>query len=638
MSIAEKLTTVAENQPKVYDAGYNRGRKNFGAIGAATGETITLKDTSPVEHIMDVEVRGKNIIPYPFTSGTNTRGGIKLTDNNDGSLTIDGTLTAAIEYSIRTNHLLKKGTYTFSIYLENSGDITGISFYVRDKKAAKTICYINGSAELTQSKTFTINEDIEEALIYLTINSPNVGKTYSATVKPMLEEGKTATTYAPYIEDISTVKLNTLGKNQIDVFGRTKGTLQGYDASNKRTFELDKYYVGFSANNYYSPNGITAELTETGEWQITSSQAAYGIGFPFKVCPNTKYIGSANRSGGYFSITFYDEEGVYIKHVTAYSSFTVPDNCYIALLIIAPETKNTTVTYSNIQIELGTQKSEYEPYKEPVEYAINEDGAVDNVLSIYPNMTLNTDTVGAVIDVEYSKDIDKVCAEIELSAIKSTSLWRAIQRPSANGDFSAARTNCSYMFYMFDTKYLYPQYNIEPKLADYFARDMSGEPIDLVKRLAECGVTMNFSNCTSAYYLFYNSMFSHLPELDLRNVRSASMSLLFGKNVVTIDKLIVSANQNISQTFGYAYHLQNIVIEGTIGAVGNLDLKYCNVLTLDSLKSMLLCLEDVSGTDKEQQYSVILTDRLQELLVADGATAPNGTTWIEYVDAKGWLI
>ena len=386
--------------------------------GSATGEAIALKDTSPVEHIIDVKVRKKNLLSFPYKQlpvGVTEAHGLTFTVDNQGVITINGTATANMQYILAQDRValpagLKHGDkITLS---KNSNDTAqGINFtcnYI-DANGTQQTGLAAGAA---QTATATISDKWVGYLAYLWITKDKVYNNF--IIKPQIELGSVATGWSPYLaEDISTVKLNVLGKNLIDVFGRTKGTMSGYDASNKRTFEFDKYYVGFSANNYYSPNGITAELTETGEWQITGTQAAYGVSFPIKVCPNTEYIGSANRSGGYFSITFYDKEGAYIKHVTAYSSFTVPDNCYTALLNIAPELKNTMTTYSNIQIELGSTATEYEPYKEPVMYLVGKSGELSlDAFSIYPNMTLLTDTVGAVIDVTYNKDSNKVIEKL----------------------------------------------------------------------------------------------------------------------------------------------------------------------------------------------------------------------------------
>jgi hypothetical protein len=47
---------------------------------------------------------------------------------------------------------------------------------------------------------------------------------------------------------------------------------------------------------------------------------------------------------------------------------------------------------------------------------------------------------------------------------------------------------------------------------------------------------------------------------------------------------------------------------------------------------------DYSGTEHEFKFTVSLTEQAQALLEADGATAPNGKTWLEYAADKGWNV
>ncbi len=77
-------------------------------------------------------------------------------------------------------------------------------------------------------------------------------------------------------------------------------------------------------------------------------------------------------------------------------------------------------TISNIQIELHTQgatATDFEPYIEPQTFPVNADGTVEGITSRYPSTTLTTDTVGAVIDVEYNRDLNKAFAEITQALI-----------------------------------------------------------------------------------------------------------------------------------------------------------------------------------------------------------------------------
>lgn len=69
--------------------------------------------------------------------------------------------------------------------------------------------------------------------------------------------------------------------------------------------------------------------------------------------------------------------------------------------------KTYTATYSDIQVELGSTATNYEPYITLNEYTPTADGTVEGVTSLYPNTTLTTDTDGVIIDCEYNRDINK---------------------------------------------------------------------------------------------------------------------------------------------------------------------------------------------------------------------------------------
>ncbi len=81
-------------------------------------------------------------------------------------------------------------------------------------------------------------------------------------------------------------------------------------------------------------------------------------------------------------------------------------------------------SFKNVQVELGTTATEYEPYVEPTEYTPNNDGTVEGVTSLYPNTSLITDTAGAIIDCEYNRDINKAYESLlqRVAALETASL------------------------------------------------------------------------------------------------------------------------------------------------------------------------------------------------------------------------
>ena len=203
------------------------------------------------------------------------------------------------------------------------------------------------------------------------------------------------------------VKVSVGGANLLNM-DRTAGTLtSGGGNTEKREFEFDKFYTGFARTNYYYPDYATAIL-QNGVLTVNSKNAYYGVGIPFKVKPNTKYVYRCETTGNpYVTATFYDNDGNYLQVKTGWT-LTTPSNASTMLICIVSQVANDTVTASNLQIEYGDTSSPYEPYIEPTEYTTNADGKVEGVKSKYPSMSFSTDTESVNINVNYYRDIDKV--------------------------------------------------------------------------------------------------------------------------------------------------------------------------------------------------------------------------------------
>ena len=128
MTISEKLVSVAENMPKIYEAGQNSVTDKSKVIkSTVTGEVILLDDVSETPHNVDIQVFGDGILDYslveisvygeslikpPFQDGCKTENGITFTDNGDGTVTANGTATADTTYVFKNIMLL--GTYTLN--------------------------------------------------------------------------------------------------------------------------------------------------------------------------------------------------------------------------------------------------------------------------------------------------------------------------------------------------------------------------------------------------------------------------------------------------------------------------------------------------------------------------------------------
>ena len=145
MTIAEKLQTIAENEPKVYDAGrtkgYNEGYAD-GTSGTAfeTDDSIAYRKIVPSASEMYAQVlkvggmsyKSNNLIPFPYSVigdvGTSTtKAGITCTVGNNREVIFNGTpdVTYAMYFDI-AKVSLRAGTYNLSV-----GDYKGSSSTVQ---------------------------------------------------------------------------------------------------------------------------------------------------------------------------------------------------------------------------------------------------------------------------------------------------------------------------------------------------------------------------------------------------------------------------------------------------------------------------------------------------------------------------
>jgi hypothetical protein len=209
--------------------------------------------------------------------------------------------------------------------------------------------------------------------------------------------------------------------------------------------------------------------------------------------------------------------------------------------------------------------------------------------------------------------------------------WDTYQR---NGE----TMDCRYLFagYGWRKETLLPKYDIKPKKStNMFAMHNSGlEPYDLAEHLEKLGVSIDFSEATeTAERCFYYATVTRLPAIN--NTSQNFLQTVAYCKAETIDKFIVS--NTVSQTFDRVFvgceNLKNILFEGVIRrSISFPD----SPLSVASLKSIISCLNDFSGTDKEYTYTITFKSDCWTALDAEGATAPGGVTWRDYVTIKGW--
>ena len=381
MTTAEKLVRIAENEPKVYEAGRKEGMSfvsdNVGNAlkGNASGETIVLKDVSPIEHNLGVKVESKNLISV--AQGTTTRSGVTFSADENGVITCNGISTGDIYCQINDKAIeLVSGMYTLSgcpvggawdkylIYAETEGvlfdDIgSGKSFGIKEDKKYNVLIYI--------PRNVTV-----EHLVF----------------KPQLEKGTMATPYTPYIADIEEVKVLAQEANLL--------SLDKFENNSWDNTVLENGTIKQVAADTASPFSFKVQYLVNGSYHQLAT--IYNISSPQKI------VASFTCDNPLTYLRF-GVNGNQRDTIASFRDLNLPAGDYTLSLDLTNATQGS-ISWRDMQLEYGGL-SDYKPYKEPIEYAQGED-----IKSIHPSTTLMTDTAGAVMTVEYNRDINDAFAEL----------------------------------------------------------------------------------------------------------------------------------------------------------------------------------------------------------------------------------
>lgn len=371
--------------------------------GTASGEAIAIADASPIEHEMAVRVHKKNYLDIS-----------RLAPAYNGTLAIDGnklTVTSSTHefpggyYELRDPALFGKTvtlSCSYEILEKSEGDETykkcfaSVELTVKNKQGAKllsTSLYGARVPSATKQKTVTLPEYEDGMYIgigvyvgnYLDGSAREEGRQIVFS-NLQLEEGTAVTAYAPYLEDISTVKVKKYGKNLVDV--------------GLANWKAVPYKVG--------AKGIRIPVKDGETFTVSWEQAGDDVPTYFNIATYTP--------NGTYTESVFTSEKVYYKALT--KTAENGNEYYLNCALTTNAVNDTTMAawlskIAYIQVEIGAMATSYEHYKEPIEYPVPADGTVEGVTSIYPSTTLVTDTAGAVIDCTYNRDINKVITDLE---------------------------------------------------------------------------------------------------------------------------------------------------------------------------------------------------------------------------------
>lgn len=182
-----------------------------------------------------------------------------------------------------------------------------------------------------------------------------------------------------------------------------------------------------------------------------------------------------------------------------------------------------------------------------------------------------------------------------------------------------------------------PKYDIKPTATYAYMMFRNTGITDMVEILNRQGIELSFSKVTGCAHLFYDSAVTRLGTIDLSSMNGSLTSTFHNCDKLhTIEKLIFPTDNVVtdSNAFNGATALVNLTMEGLIQRSFNFN---WSPLSVASMKSIISCLADLTGTAGEGVYTIQFSSACWDALEAD-SIAPDGNTWADYVTSLGWVI
>ena len=427
VKIKEGQILVTEDTGEMYiDVTDNDRKKINGLSNSKLGSAILIDDVSPVTHEMSVKISSDTVTD--LTAVKVTRCGKNLLYND----TVISESTNTVLKKIWSGNL--PAPFVFS---------EDLSQFTPTEELARAATFRFKFADGTEK---VIGKDYEYLLvttgilkeIYFVNIAEGIG-----TIKCQLEIGTVKTDYEPYVgtdytpnADGTVNGITSLYPNTT-LMTDTEGVIINCEYLTKNyKYVLDKKINGMSNSKLGSAiriddiSPVTHEMSvkissdtvtdltavkvtrcgknliQTNIIEVTSPTGVENLiwqghisGKLFFSSDNSEYTPNpSNVNSANFKFVFGDGT---VKYLAAYAQDMYLNSSSPLKEIYFLNWGKGTGDIKNIQLEIGSFATDYEPYAESTEYTPNADGTVSGVTSLYPNTTLITDTDGVIIDCEY---------------------------------------------------------------------------------------------------------------------------------------------------------------------------------------------------------------------------------------------
>lgn len=243
-----------------------------------------------------------------------------------------------------------------------------------NNNATSTIANYNSNAE---QKTYEFNQNAlsyQEGIDANKKHIINVSNELERVKNDVLETGTDTDTYI-HLEDSAMAEYQELSVDGVCKQETTSGkNLWNFNertvvnaSIDSSTLDTNKIYNSKTRNNINGNNRVTyTKENETITMKTTNSYN--GLALPFDCVAGETYTISATISDNTkfsFEIGFFTDL-TYVSEVSSWNensyTFTIPENINKMLICITPTVSDLDITISNIQLELGSSATSYEPY------------------------------------------------------------------------------------------------------------------------------------------------------------------------------------------------------------------------------------------------------------------------------------
>lgn len=284
-----------------------------------------------------INLKSKNLLPFPYTESTHTHNGVTFTINNDGTILVNGTATGGnANTKLFGNHQEVNQISFTGKYLSGGTDIVRLRALNNTNNNYTVLAADTGSGAEIDTTTYT------KGYIELTVLENTTAD--NVLVKPMVLDSLDDITYETYYN---------------------------YELCKVRDYK-DEIKKSNEKNLLNIVNYDFAYIASNGNYNTDASHKNALFVDYIEVKPNTNYTASLNKNVNNFAISEYNSSKTFIQRTQfAYnvSNGTIMTTANTKYLLISFNYDNSTAVNESIinslqfQLEEGDQATTYEPYK-----------------------------------------------------------------------------------------------------------------------------------------------------------------------------------------------------------------------------------------------------------------------------------